>query len=134
MHPQKKMKELRLKREKYHKEKEQRQQAKNQKNQKPFRLSRTLFRVKKTLSTARSKMSLWKLNFVKKLLSRKDPSDSKDLNAFYKRTHISCLAVDNFFEQNAVFYPGKNGSTTPKKVLTKTMDVLLRDFNVLIRM
>ena len=66
--------------------------------------------------------------FGSSTLSRKDPSDAKELDKFYKRPLRHSFAVENFLEHAAVDYPGQKGSTAPKKVLTKTMEVLLRDF------
>ena len=78
---------------------------------------------------ARSKLALFKLDFFKRLLAREDPTATKDLNSYYKcSTTFNKHSLHNFLENNSIDFPGKKGSSMPKKVLTRSMADLFSDF------
>ncbi|RUS75870.1 hypothetical protein EGW08_016359 [Elysia chlorotica] len=97
------------------------------------RLTAILKEVSSAIGRSRTKFALFKKNFVHKLLARKDILSCKAPNSYYKRrkTNTNSLLVERFFENAGIDYPGKSGSSVPKKVLTKTMADLLSDFKTL---
>jgi len=128
MHPQKKRRELEKRRKRYQLQKEGEQQPKEDVSKTRSKIAKTLFNLKQHLKKSRSKMALWKLDFVNKLLARKNATAAREGHTFYKRTQTRSNVVENFLDKSGIDYPGQKGSSTPKKVLTKTMEALLKEF------
>ena len=78
----------------------------------------------------RDKISLLKLHFVKDILAGKTISMNK--KNLYKRYTPRDTQVEDFFENAAISLPGKKSvsaiSMKPKKVLTKTVKCLFKEF------
>ncbi|GFO27409.1 hypothetical protein PoB_005391400 [Plakobranchus ocellatus] len=52
----------------------------------------------------------------------------KDISSFCVRGAVSPFGVPQFLEKNAIDFPGKTNSSIQKKVLTKSMFVLSKEF------
>lgn len=128
MSSQKKRRELEKQRRRYHSKKPVREQTKPVKRRLP--LCKTLFAVKEKLKGLRSKFDLWKRQFAINLLNKKSVLDQKDISEYYQRNRplVNSFVVQNFLEKVAIDLPCKKGASEQKKVLTKPMHILLKDF------
>ncbi|GFR64682.1 hypothetical protein ElyMa_005512700, partial [Elysia marginata] len=118
MSPQKKRREREKRRDYYHKIKHNQSAAQPSSDAGCRRriASPTLLRgIHKTLKRARSKLALFKLDFVKKLLGRQTPN-----TVLYNRRPRRNFVVEHFLDKVAVDSPGQRDSTQ------QTLEVLTR--------
>lgn len=93
-----------------------------------IRLDVLLKGVQNSVKRCRNKLSLFKIQFLKRILSRQRPDNNHHPDSFYQRAPRRNFSVEHFLEKNSVDFPGLRGSSVQKKVLTKSMVELLQDF------
>lgn len=136
--PQKRRRILKRRRQQYCRQKEVKQLEKmkvtitSAAEKHPRKVYRDLKKTMTTLKNKRDKMSLFKLDFLKKLLNRENTETARTM--FYKRHSTYDRTVQDFYLKEAVDLPGKKNSGSKfenmvnKKVLTKTVAALYKDF------